>query len=158
MDITKIPRMEKEEYDRLIHDGYVCRIAFSGGQFPYIAPFLYVFDGRYMYFLPTMYGRKIDYFRKDPSVSVEIEDYSRDLSCFTFMSLQGYLEEITNPQEKKKIRIAFVDLIKSKSLSPNILSALGYSPGDPPEVIAAQERNMVWRLVGVKDIVALKNE
>ena len=101
-----------------------------------------------------MYGRKIDYFRKDPSVSVEIEDYSRDLSCFTFMSLQGYLEEITNSQEKKKI----VDLIKSKNLSPNILSALGYSPGDPPEVIAAQERNMVWRLVGVKDIVALKNE
>ena len=158
MDITKIPRMEKEEYDRLIHDGYVCRIAFSGDAFPYIAPFLYVFDGKYMYFLPTMYGRKIEYFRKDPSVSVEIEDYSRDLSYFTFMSLQGYLEEVTDPKEKKEIRNAFVDLIKIKDLSPNVLSALGYSPGDSPEVIAAQERNMVWRLVGVKDIVALKNE
>ena len=158
MEITKIPRMEKKEYDRLIHEGYVCRIAFSGGPFPYIAPFLYVFDGRYMYFLPTTYGRKIEYFRKDPSVSVEIEDYSRDLSCFTFMSLQGYLEEITDPQEKKRIRNSFVDLIKSKGLSPKVLSALGYSPRDSPEIIAAQDRNLVWRLVGVKDIVALKNE
>lgn len=157
MDITKIPRMEKEEYDRLIHDGYVCRIAFSGDAFPYIAPFLYVFDGQYMYFLPTMYGRKIEYFRKDPSVSVEIEDYSHDLSCFTFMSLQGFLEEITDPQEKKKIRNAFVDLIKTKRLSPKVLSALGYSPADSPDVITSQEKNLVWRLVGVKDIVALKN-
>jgi hypothetical protein len=31
MDITMIPPMEKEEYDRLIEDGYVCRIAFAGG-------------------------------------------------------------------------------------------------------------------------------
>jgi len=157
MDINKIPRMKKEEYDQLIQDGYVCRIAFSGDSFPYIAPFLYVFDGSYMYFLPTTYGRKIDYFRKNPSVSVEVEDYARDLSCFTFMSLQGHLEEITDSEKKKEIRNAFVNLIKTKDLSLNVLSALGYSPGNSPEAIVGQERNLVWRLVGVKDIVALKN-
>jgi len=158
MDITKIPPMEKEEYDRLIEDGYVCRIAFSGDSFPYIAPFLYVFDGRYMHFLPTKYGRKIDYFRKNPAVSVEVENYARDLSCFTFVSLQGYLEEITDPEKKKEIRKGFVDLIRSRDLSPNVLSALGFSPGDSPETIVGQEKNLVWRLVRVKDIVALKNE
>ena len=30
MDIVKIPRMEKQDYDRLIDEGYVCRIAFQG--------------------------------------------------------------------------------------------------------------------------------
>ena len=55
MDVVKIPRMEKQEYDRLIEKGYVCRIAFQGEKYPYIAPFLYVFDGSFMYFLSTKY-------------------------------------------------------------------------------------------------------
>ena len=37
MNIFKIPRMEKNEYDRLINDNYICRIAFRGDNFPYIA-------------------------------------------------------------------------------------------------------------------------
>ena len=149
--------MKKEEYDRLIQDGYICRIAFSGDKFPYIAPFLYVFDGMYMYFLPTKYGRKIEYFKKNPQVSVEIEDYSRDLSSYTFMSLQGNLKEVTDVESKAKIKQAFVDMIKTKNLSENAMAALGHSPGDPPEAITMDEKNMVWKLVGVKDIVALKN-
>ena len=48
MEIIKIPRMDKAEYDRLIEKGYVCRIAFQGEKYPYIAPFLYVFDGSFL--------------------------------------------------------------------------------------------------------------
>lgn len=157
MDILKIPRMKKQEYDKLIHDSWVCRIAFRGDNYPYIAPFLYVFDGKYMYFLSTRYGRKIDYFRKSPSVSVEVDSFSRDMSCFTFMSLQGDLEEITDPALKEKIRRDFVDMMKKRNLSPTVLSALGYSPADPPEIIIREERTVVWKLKGVRDIVALKN-
>ena len=36
-------------------------------------------------------------------------------------------------------------------------SAFGYSPQDPVEVIVREERSAVWKLVGVKDIVALRN-
>ena len=157
MDIVKIPRMEKQDYDRLIDEGYVCRIAFQGEKYPYIAPFLYVFDGKFLYFLSTKYGKKIEYFRKSPYVAVEIDKYTRDLSCFTFITLQGYLDEVNDSIDKKQIRQEFVSLIKERKLSNNILAALGHSPQDPPEAIALEERSLVWRLTGVKDLVALKN-
>ncbi|MCX6685532.1 MAG: pyridoxamine 5'-phosphate oxidase family protein [Methanoregula sp.] len=157
MDIVKIPRMEKKEYDRLIDKGYICRIAFQGEKYPYIAPFLYVFDGSFLYFLSTKYGKKLEYFRKSPYVSVEVERYSKDLSSFMFVTLQGYLEEVQDSIEKKMIREKFVDMIVDRDLSCNILAALGHSPEDPPAAIAQEERSLVWKLVGVKDLVALKN-
>ncbi|OPX71292.1 MAG: Pyridoxamine 5'-phosphate oxidase [Methanoregulaceae archaeon PtaB.Bin108] len=157
MEIVKIPRMEKEEYDSLIEKGYICRIAFQGEKYPYIAPFLYVFDGKFLYFLSTKYGKKLDYFRKSPYVAVEVEKYTRDLSSYTFVSMQGYLKEVTDSIEKKLVRQEFVDLIKERNLSKNILAALGHSPQDPPEAIAMEERSLVWKLTGVMDMVALKN-
>ncbi|KAF5036677.1 Pyridoxamine 5'-phosphate oxidase [anaerobic digester metagenome] len=157
MEIVKIPRMEKGEYDRLIEEGYVCRIAFQGEKYPYIAPFLYVFDGRFLYFLSTKYGKKLEYFRKSPYVSVEVERYSSDLSNYTFVTMQGRLEEVEDSIDKKLVRERFVELIVGRHLSSNILAALGHSPQDPPEAIAREERSLVWRLTGVKDLVALKN-
>jgi len=157
MEIVKIPRMEKEEYDSLIEKGYICRIAFQGEKYPYIAPFLYVFDGKFLYFLSTKYGKKLDYFRKSPYVAVEVEKYTRDLSSYTFVSMQGYLKEVTDSIEKKLVRQEFVDLIKERHLSKNILAALGHSQQDPPEAIAMEERSLVWKLTGVMDMVALKN-
>jgi nitroimidazol reductase NimA-like FMN-containing flavoprotein (pyridoxamine 5'-phosphate oxidase superfamily) len=157
MKPVKIPRMPKTEYDSLIKRHYVSRIAFGACEHPYIAPFMYVFDGKYLYFLSTKYGRKMEYFKSNPKVSVEIEEYTPDLSAFTFVSLQGFLEEVTDPSQKKKVREQFVGMIKNKGLSPHVLSALGHSPADSPETIVTQERSMVWKLVGVKDIVALKN-
>jgi hypothetical protein len=118
---------------------------------------MYVFDGKYLYFLSTKYGRKIGYFRNNPRVSVEIEEYAPDLSSFTFVSLQGSLEEVQAPAQKKKVRKLFVEMIKDRKLSMRVLSAFGHSPVDPPEAIVNEERSMVWKLVGVKDIVALKN-
>lgn len=157
MEIVKIPRMEKREYDKLIEQGYISRIAFQGEKYPYIAPFLYTFDGKFLYFLSTKYGKKIEYFKKSPYVSVEVERYSKDLSCYTFVTMQGFLTEVTDSIDKKIARERFVHLIKSRNLSMNILAALGHSPLDPPENIAMEERSLVWRLTGVKDLIALKN-
>src|SRR5512136_1269839 len=125
MDIIRIPQAAKAEYDKLIEKGYICRIAFQGEKYPYIAPFLYVFDGKFLYFLSTKYGKKIEYFRKSPYVAVEVEKYTRDLSSYTFVSLQGYLEEVTDSIEKKIIREEFVNLVRDRRLSKNILAALG---------------------------------
>jgi uncharacterized protein len=157
MEIVKIPGMEKAEYDRLIEEGYVSRIAFQGNKYPYIAPFLYVFDGKFLYFLATKYGRKNDLFRQHPYVSVEVEKYSKDLSCYTFVTMQGYLVQLEDAIEKKIIREKFVSMIKEKKLSKNILAALGHKPEDPIETIAYEERSNIWKLTGVVDIVALKN-
>lgn len=157
MEIVKIPRMDKKDYDKLISEGYVCRIAFMGERYPYVAPFLYVFDGNFMYFLSTKYGKKIQYFRKNPYISVEVEKYSQDLSNYTFVTMQGRLEEVQDAIEKKKIRQKFVQMIKDRNLSTNILAALGHSPKDPIDVIGTEERSCIWKLVGVEDIVALRN-
>ena len=157
MEIVRIPRMEKQDYDALITEGYVSRIAFLGEKYPYIAPFLYVFDGNFMYFLSTRYGKKIRYFRSNPYVSVEVERYSQDLSCYMFVTLQGRLEEVEDAIDKKRIRQKFMSMIKAKKLSKNILAALGILPQEPIETIAAEERSILWRLTVVTDIVALQN-
>lgn len=157
-DIFKMPRMNKSEYDRLIGEEHVCRIAFQGEKHPYIAPFLYVFDGRFMYFLSTKYGRKVQHFRQNPHVTVEVERYSPDLSQFSFVSLPGSLVEVKDQEQKRAVRERFVQLIKSKGLSPNVMSALGHTPKEPLEALLGDERSSVWKLVGVKAdrIVGLK--
>lgn len=157
MEVVRIPRMKKREYDRLIDDEHVCRIAFKGDRYPYLAPFIYVFDGKFMYFLSTKYGRKIELFRDDPHVSVEVERFAPDLSSYRFVTLRGRLVEVSDPEEKRVVRERFVDLIRRKSLSRNILSALGHSPEDPLDSITREERSLVWKLVEVQKIVGLKD-
>jgi nitroimidazol reductase NimA-like FMN-containing flavoprotein (pyridoxamine 5'-phosphate oxidase superfamily) len=157
VDPVKIPRMPKPEYDALIERQCVSRISFGAGEYPYTAPFMYVFDKKYLYFLSTKYGRKMKYFAKNPNVSVEIEENAPNLSVFSFVSLQGTLEEVTDPARKMEVRQLFVEMIAGKKLSPHVLTALGHNQDDRPDVIAREERSLVWRLIGVKDIVALKN-
>ncbi len=159
MDIFKMPKMAKSEYDLLVKEEFVCRIAFQGERHPYIAPFLYVFDGRFMYFLSTRYGRKVQHFRRNPYVTVEIERYTPDLSQFSFVTLPGRLVEVDDEQQKLAVREMFVKLIREKNLSPNVLSALGHSPNEPLEVLLKDERNSVWKLIGVKvdSILGLKS-
>ncbi len=156
MAIHKIPFMEKKEYDNLIEEGYVSRIGFKG-EYPYIAPFLYVFDGHFLYFLSTKYGKKVELFKEDPQVAVEIEYYQPDMSQFRFVTLQGTIKSVREDDEKRKVRKMFVDLIKDKELSPQILAALGHSPEEPLENVCQEERSYVWKLVDVQNIIALKN-
>ena len=149
--------MDRKEYDQLIIDEYVCRIAFKGKEHPYIAPFLYIFDGKFMFVLSTKYGKKIEFFQKDPHVAVEVDRFSRDLSDYSFVTLLGRLVEVKDESKKKNIREKFVQLIKDKNLSNNILKALGHKPEEPLESIVQEERNFIWKLVDVKEIVALKS-
>ncbi len=101
MSLYKIPLMEKEEYDEVIKSNFMSRIAFNG-EYPYIAPFLYVFDEKYIYFLSTKYGKKIQRLQDNPKVAVEIEEYTPDLSEYKFVSLRGRIEEETDPHKKKR--------------------------------------------------------
>lgn len=155
--LVKIPHMDKMEYDQLIREAYISRIAFKGEEYPYIAPFLYVCDGNFIYFLSTKYGKKMQLFQQSPHVAVEIEKYSSDLANYTFVTLTGRLIQIDDPTEDITIRKKFVELIKDKHLSKNIVAALGHSPEEPIESIVTEKRTLIWKLVHVKDIVALKN-
>lgn len=153
MKLVKIPHMKKKEYDQLITKEYISRIAFKGDKHPYIAPFFYVFDGQYMFFLATKYGKKIRYIQQNPHVSVEVEAYNKNLSDYKFVTLLGRLKEVSAPNEKKRVREKFVALIKEKNLSTNVLTALGYSPEDPLEVLVQEERTHIWKLVDVEEII-----
>ena len=157
MDPVKIPKQSKEDYDNLIIRQYVSRIAFIGPEHPYIAPFMYVFDGKYLYFLSTRYGRKMEYMKMNSRVSVEIEEYSPDLSVFRFVSLQGFLEEVIHPDQTSRVKEMFVEMMHKYSLSSHVLTAFGYTTIDEPSVITREDRCAVWKLYGVSDIVALKN-
>ena len=159
MDIFKMPHMDKSEYDMLIDEEFICRIAFNGERHPYIAPFLYIFDGKFLYFLSTKYGKKVQHFMQNPFVTVEIEKYTSDLSNFAFLAIPGRLEEVENPEVRYMVRQKFVNLIKKKNLSSNVLSALGHSPGEPINVLLNEERNNVWKLAGVdvRNILGLKH-
>ena len=159
MDLIKMPHMKKSDYDLLINEEFICRIALAGDEHPYIAPFLYVFDGKFMYFLSTKYGRKIEHFKRNPFATVEVERYTHDLSYFSFVAIPGRLTEVEDPEIKRRVREMFVQLIKNRGLSPNVLSALGHSPDEPPETLLTDERNSVWQLVGVnvKEIRGLRS-
>jgi len=156
MKIHKVPIMSKEEYDELINTQYICRIGFTG-EYPYIAPFIYVFDGNFLYFLSTKYGTKIRRLKNNPHVAVEIEKFNSDLSSYSFVTLQGKIKEVKNSNKKLSVQKRFLDLIYSESLSKNILAALGHSPDDDYESLLHDEKSYVWKLVDVENIVGIKN-
>lgn len=157
MDIEKIPRMIKEEYDDLIEKQYMCRISFMGAKYPLIKPFLYHFDGNYIYVLATKYGEKIKYLKENPPVTIEIERYSPDLSDYKFVTLSGRLVKLDDEDEKKNVRKEFVRLIKDRDLSKNVMFALGHSKEEPVEAIAREDRTLVLKLVEVEDITGLRS-
>ncbi len=157
MDVLKIPHMDKQEYDQLISENHVSQIAFKGDEHPYVAPFLYVFDGRHLYFLSTKYGKKIEFFKQNPNVAVEIERFSADMSSYTFVTLLGHLTEVNDDDEGRRIREAFVNMIKTRGLSSHVLAALGHSPAEPLDAVLHENRSLIWKLDEVKDIIALKN-
>lgn len=156
MKIKKIPLMTRREYDELIDECYVSRIAFKG-EYPYIAPFIYVFDGDFIYFLSTRYGKKIELFRKNPQVAVEIEKYSEDLSDYRFVTLQGSIVEVDDETQKRRVKKEFIELIRHKNLSNHIMTALGHSSDDPLEYLVEEDRSFVWKLTDVKNITGIKN-
>lgn len=157
MEIEKIPYLEKVECAQLISDQCVCRIAFQGEKYPYIAPFVYVCGGDCLYFLSTDYGEKIRHFQKNPFVAAEIEKKSSDLSEYEFVVLTGRLMEVENSEERLSVRKMFVQLLKERKLSKNILAALGHSPEAPVEILEQEGTTRVWKLADLEDVKGFKD-
>ena len=157
MNMIKIPPMDKKEYDELIKQNFIGRIAFKGENYPYITPFMYIFHGEFLYFLSTKYGKKIGEIKRDPHVAVEIEKYAEDMSYYKFVNLQGRIIEVDDESDKKKIKEMFVKMINDRNLSSKSLAAIGHSPDEPIQLILEEDRTIVWKLVDLKQIVALKN-
>ena len=99
--VLKLPKMKGQEIKKLINDEMLCRIAFKGAKYPYIAPFQYVYMNGSLYFHFTDYGRKMKMLESDNRVCVEIEQIQPNLSEYNFVSLRGNLNVVVDLEESQ---------------------------------------------------------
>jgi nitroimidazol reductase NimA-like FMN-containing flavoprotein (pyridoxamine 5'-phosphate oxidase superfamily) len=156
MSLQKLPKMNNKEIEKLISEQRLCRIAFKGKEFPYIAPFQYVRINGTLYFHFTDYGKKISLLEKDNRVCVEIEKYSSDLSNYNFVILRGKLEEAKDPNERLKVIEKIVREGK-ENLSINFLVAHGVKKEEGWDSLIIKRKLLIVKLKDVKQIIGLKS-
>lgn len=127
MGLVKLPSMSSGEIKELLSNQFMCRIAFNGGEYPYLAPFRYVRLDDVLYFHFTDYGKKMRLLEQDDRVCVQIESYTPDLSNYNFVSLRGRLVKVEEPDEIEQAVKLFAESGK-KRISPKFLAAHGFDP------------------------------
>jgi nitroimidazol reductase NimA-like FMN-containing flavoprotein (pyridoxamine 5'-phosphate oxidase superfamily) len=126
VETVKLPKMQDREVEELINEQFLCRVAFKGATYPYIAPFQYAVVNGTIYFHFTEYGKKMNFLEQGTPVSVEIERYTPNLSEYAFVVLTGKLKLVENPEDRKAALQKMAEVGK-KRLSPNFLVAHGFS-------------------------------
>jgi len=153
---VKLPRMSKDEINALINKQFLCRIAFKGDTYPYIAPFQYsVIDG-VIYFHFTEYGKKMNFFKQGTPVCIEIEEYTANLSEYRFVVLTGKLKQVDDAQERKKALEKLAEQGKRK-LSRNFLVAHGFSKDSDWSALLAEKPILVVKLDEITGKMGLKS-
>ena len=148
--------MEKREIEKLIREQMLCRIAFKGNKYPYMAPFQYVFMNGSLYFHFTDYGRKMRLLERDKRVCVEIERYRTDLSEYSFVVLRGTLKVVTDPQERAKVIERMAEEGKQK-LSRNFLVAHGFKKEEGWSSFNPEKPLVIVKLEEIAEEIGLKS-
>jgi len=153
---VKLPKMDMHEIEKLIREQMLCRIAFKGSKYPYMAPFQYVFVDAALYFHFTDYGKKMRLLERDKHVCVEIERYRPDLSEYSFVVLRGRLKVVTDPQERAR---AIKRMAKEgeQKLSTNFLAAHGFKEEEGWSSFTPEKPMVIVKLEEVKQIIGLKS-
>ena len=147
MSIVKLPKMEREMVEKLLKQQVICRIAFRGDKYPYMAPFQYAYIDGNLYFHFTRYGKKMKLIEQDSRVAVEIETYKPDLRQYCFVVFRGELEIVPNSEERTRA-INCMASVGAEKLSTNFLAAHGLkntdgwaslSPGKPFIIVKLKE-------------------
>ena len=149
--------MTKQEMWKLIRRQHLCRIAFKGNTYPYMAPFQYVVIDDALYFHFTDYGKKMKLIENDKHVCVEIEEYREDLSEYSFIVLRGTLKVVTNPTERANA-INQLRTEGEQKLSPNFLPAHGFTKDDEWESLTPRNKQLVAvKLENITQEIGLKS-
>ena len=156
MAIVKLPKMKKDEVNKLIREQIICRIAFRGVETPYIAPFQYVIMNGSLYFHFTDYGRKMKLLEKDNRVCVYIEKYQPDLSEYRFVALRGMLNPVTDPQERAEV-IRMISQQGRERLSENFLAAHGFKTEDGWASLTSNKPLLIIKLEQITEEVGLRS-
>jgi len=156
LTVVKLPKMEKYEIEKLLQEQMLCRIAFKGDKYPYMAPFQYVLMDGFLYFHFTDYGKKMRLLERDKRVCVEIEKYRPDLSEYNFVVLRGELEVVRDPNERAKVINRIAEEGKQK-LSTNFLAAHGFKKEEGWSSFAPERQVVIVKLKEVAEEIGLKS-
>jgi nitroimidazol reductase NimA-like FMN-containing flavoprotein (pyridoxamine 5'-phosphate oxidase superfamily) len=153
---VEMPKMKEAEIEQLIREEFLCRIAFKGDLQPYIAPFQYAYVNGVLYFHFTDYGKKMNFFKQETPVCVEIERYTPDLSEYGFVVVIGKLR-LVEDQEERKMAIESMAEGGKEKLSPNFLLAHGFSQGSVWTDFTAEKPILIIKLDKVTEKIGLKS-
>jgi nitroimidazol reductase NimA-like FMN-containing flavoprotein (pyridoxamine 5'-phosphate oxidase superfamily) len=148
--------MDKFEIEKLLQEQMLCRIAFKGEKYPYMAPFQYVLMDGFLYFHFTDYGKKMRLLEKDKRVCVEIEKYRPDLSEYNFVVFRGELRLVRDPQERAEVINRIAEEGKQK-LSTNFLAAHGFKKEEGWSSFTPDKPVMIVKLERVTEKIGLKS-
>jgi hypothetical protein len=154
--IVKLPKMVKREIQELVSEQTICRIAFKGKQYPYIAPFQYVFMNGNLYFHFTDYGRKMKLLESNKQVCVEIEKYEPDLSEYRFVVIRGKLKIVENPNERAEVIMRMAEEGKRK-LSENFLVVHGFKKEEGWISLTPEKPLIIVKLDEIVEEMGLKS-
>jgi len=155
MGLVKLPKMNESEIKAAVEKENICRIAFIDKKFPYIAPFQYVFFNNALYFHITDYGKKKKILAKNNRICVAIENFSKDLSDYYFISIRGKLEKVNDEKEKEAIVLKMVSEA-SKKYSANFLSAHGFEKKEGWKTFSIEKQINIFKLIELKRRIGLR--
>ena len=155
-NILKLPKMNSNEIKQLIDNENICRIAFRGEEFPYLAPFQYIRMGNSLYFHFTDYGKKMKLLQKDNKVCVSIEKLSPDMSSYSFVSFRGELEQVKDTKERERA-IQKLSEKGSEKLSENFLAAHGFKAEEGWESLSHEKPLVIYKLKTISETTGLKS-
>jgi len=156
LTLFELPKMGKREVQNVIQGQFLCRIAFHGREYPYIAPFQYTLVDDSLYFHFTNYGKKMRLLDRDNRVSVEIEKYKPDLSEYRFVVMRGTLRVVTDSEERKRV-IRKMAREGKRKLSTKFLSAHGFHQDQNWSSFSHERPMVIVKLEDVAQVIGLKN-
>jgi len=154
--LIRLPKMEKNDIEKLVRGQSICRIAFMGKKYPYIAPFQYTSINGILYFHFTDYGKKMRLLKKNKRVCVEIERYLPDLSEYSFVVLRGTLKIVTDPRERTNAIERMAEEGKQK-LSENFLAAHGFKKEEGWSSFTPEKPIVIFKLEEIAEEIGLKS-
>ena len=152
----KLPKMSSDEVKNLLDKETICRIAFNGEDFPYMAPFQYVRIGNALYFHFTNYGKKMRLLNKNKKVCVSVERLLPNMSEYSFVVLRGELERVGNIDERE-LAIRKLSEVGNERLSENFLAAHGFSSDEGWDSLSPEKSLEIYKLEKVNETVGLRS-
>jgi len=134
----------------------LCRIAFKGDEYPYIAPFQYAFINGSIYFHFTDYGREKKLIERDDRVCVEIESFRPDMSEYNFVVLRGRVKTVMDALERTKVINRMAEDGKQK-ISPNFLAAHGFKKEEGWSSLSPEKPLVILKLEEIAEEIGLKS-